>query len=122
MKSHSATNTDYSVVDAKTLEPRSMSVSHDRVAIPLGTDPDLRLQYINWMGFVRFGMILEDLDTFAGWRPLYALLQLCVSVWLCYKHNQGGSDMGRPAHHPMAIVTACVDRSGSQFMSLLHSY
>jgi acyl-coenzyme A thioesterase 9 len=75
-----------------------MSASRDVAIIPLGSQPERRLEYLNYRDTVRFGQILEDLDTFA--------------VWLAYKHNQaGGVAMGIPAlHSPMLIVTACVDR------------
>ncbi|KAH7697394.1 acyl-CoA thioesterase 9-like protein [Aphelenchoides avenae] len=77
-----------------------MSISEDTAVIPLGSRPEIRLQYINHEDLMRFGMILEDLDTFA--------------VWLAYKHNQGGAPLGTPSHHPMCIVTACVDRIDMQ--------
>jgi acyl-coenzyme A thioesterase 9 len=74
------------------------SASADSVVVPLGSDPSMRLQYVNNLNQTRFGKILEDLDTFA--------------VWLSYKHNQGpdvplGSS---PNHPPLIAVTACVDR------------
>ncbi|VDK65288.1 unnamed protein product [Anisakis simplex] len=72
-----------------------MNESRDSIAIPLGSEPSLRLQYMNYKNFVRFGKLLEDLDTFA--------------VWISYKHNQRSGPMGIPSHHPMVIVTAAVD-------------
>lgn len=45
---------------------RSSSDSFDKVLLPFGSDPVFRDQYVNILGFVRFGKILEDLDDFAG--------------------------------------------------------
>lgn len=82
---------------AKDLVARSMEDSWDRVVLPLASQPHLRHAYLNHMGYVRFGKILEDLDTFA--------------VWLSYRHNQGKANHGQPPrHHPICVVTACVDR------------
>uniref|UniRef100_A0A7E4VB63 HotDog ACOT-type domain-containing protein n=1 Tax=Panagrellus redivivus TaxID=6233 RepID=A0A7E4VB63_PANRE len=80
---------------------RSHPVSNSRTActIPLGSNPKTQLRYKNASGYnrARFGVLLEDLDTFA--------------VWCAFRHNQEpGVPMGTPAHHPMLIVTACVDR------------
>ncbi|KAH7693557.1 acyl-CoA thioesterase 9-like protein, partial [Aphelenchoides avenae] len=87
------------VHDPKCAHPPSASVSH--IVVPLGSDPSLRLQYVNNLNQTRFGKILEDLDTFA--------------VWLSYKHNQGPDvPMGTPNHPPMIAVTACVDRINLQ--------
>ncbi|TKR80324.1 hypothetical protein L596_014413 [Steinernema carpocapsae] len=75
----------------------SVEVGRDKIVIPLKSQPEIRLQYVNHKQFTRLGMILEDLDTFA--------------VWIAYKHNQATSvPMGTPAHQPMSIVTACVDK------------
>lgn len=42
------------------------------------------------------------------------------AVWLCYRHNQGAADHGKPpTHHPMSIVTALVDRIGKEKDMLL---
>ncbi|KHN86306.1 Acyl-coenzyme A thioesterase 9, mitochondrial [Toxocara canis] len=77
------------------LEPRTMNESKALAVIPLASDKSMQLQYINWRQLVRFGVILEDLDTFAA--------------YLVYRHNQGGAPMAEPNHQPMSIVTACVD-------------
>ncbi|KHN86298.1 Acyl-coenzyme A thioesterase 9, mitochondrial [Toxocara canis] len=82
-------------VDVTKLKAHTMNESRDSVLIPLGSEPKIRLQYKNFTGLVRFGKLLEDLDTFA--------------IWLSYRHNQGGEAMGTPRHHPMMIVTAAVD-------------
>jgi len=52
------------IFDAK--KSHSPSDSIDSVIIPLGSQPDIRLQYVNNINVTRFGKILEDLDTFAG--------------------------------------------------------
>jgi hypothetical protein len=44
----------------------SPTESIDSVVIPLGSEPEIRLHYINNVNITRFGKILEDLDTFAG--------------------------------------------------------
>ena len=46
---------------------RHMRDSYQEVIIPLGQDPVERERYISYFETIRFGRILEDLDTFAGW-------------------------------------------------------
>ena len=78
-----------------------VSASRTKCVIPLASNPEFQIRYLNASGHPRgrFGMILEDLDMFA--------------VWLAFKHNQGvGVPMGTPSHHPMLIVTAAVDKIG----------
>lgn len=50
----------------KSDKPRRMQDSYDRVLLPLRTDEKLREAYLNPYYYLRFGMVLEDLDTFAG--------------------------------------------------------
>ena len=45
---------------------RHMTDSYQEVIIPLGQDPVVREKYISFLKGLRFGRILEDLDTFAG--------------------------------------------------------
>ncbi len=45
---------------------RRMQDSYREAHIPLGQDPALRGMYINFWNSVRFGRIMEDLDTMAG--------------------------------------------------------
>ena len=45
---------------------RHMMDSYQEVIIPLGQDPVVREKYISFLKGLRFGRILEDLDTFAG--------------------------------------------------------
>lgn len=48
------------------MELITMNESKALAVIPLASDKSMQLQYINWRQLVRFGVILEDLDTFAG--------------------------------------------------------
>ena len=48
------------------LPARSMAHSHRTAIIPLGSNPTLKEKYLALYGGIRFGRILEDLDTFAG--------------------------------------------------------
>lgn len=56
-----------------------MSDSYNEVIIPIGADEILREKYINYNGGIRFGRIMEDLDTFAGdfllqlFKPVFTL-------------------------------------------------
>ena len=44
--------------------------SWDSAIIPLGSEERLREKYVSFMGGVRMGRLLEDLDVFAGeWLP-----------------------------------------------------
>lgn len=56
-------------MDAASLEPRGMGDSWAQALLPLSANPALRLKYLNLLGHIRFGKILEDLDTFAGRLP-----------------------------------------------------
>ncbi|KAB7504898.1 Acyl-coenzyme A thioesterase 9, mitochondrial, partial [Armadillidium nasatum] len=77
------------------LPPRRMSDSWDCAVIPLGSDSELREKYLTFLGGVRTGRLLEDMDIFA--------------VWLCYKHILNPLQKeGYPS--PYAVVTALVDR------------
>ncbi len=48
------------------LPSRRMQESFRWAVIPLGTDAKMREKYINFHNQVRFGRILEDLDSMAG--------------------------------------------------------
>nr|KAG5696717.1 hypothetical protein BaRGS_028837 [Batillaria attramentaria] len=52
--------------DQKDLPMRRMQDSYQEVIIPLGQDYQVREKYITFMKGLRFGRIMEDLDTFAG--------------------------------------------------------
>ncbi|KAL6075985.1 Thioesterase/thiol ester dehydrase-isomerase [Balamuthia mandrillaris] len=60
--------------------------------LPFSTDQNLREQYVNFYGNLRFGKILEDLDAAAG--------------NVAHAH----ADDNNPVTRPLTIVTASVDR------------
>ncbi|ESO86416.1 hypothetical protein LOTGIDRAFT_195153 [Lottia gigantea] len=74
------------------LPVKSLQDSYREVYIPLGTDISLRSKYTNFYKGIRFGRLLEDLDTFAG--------------VICYTHNRRGEGL----KSPLSTVTALVDR------------
>lgn len=76
----------------KALPPRKMKDSYIEVLLPLGSDPDLRDKYLTVQNTVRFGRILEDLDS--------------LGVLVCYMHNQNHSTK----MSPLSIVTVLVDK------------
>ncbi|XP_017122779.1 acyl-coenzyme A thioesterase 9, mitochondrial-like [Drosophila elegans] len=77
------------------LPARSMQDSFSCAIIPLSTDPVLQDKYINFMGFVRLGRLLEDMDFFAA--------------WCCHQHLKlPNLPEGVPL--PYSIVTILVDR------------
>ncbi|CAF4269628.1 unnamed protein product, partial [Adineta steineri] len=78
-----------------TLTPRTIAESYDEAIIPFATNIKLRERYVNFDNKVRFGRILEDLDTMA--------------VHIAYKHNAPQIIQSINVH-PLAIVTAAVDR------------
>ncbi|XP_043219163.1 acyl-coenzyme A thioesterase 9, mitochondrial-like isoform X2 [Amphibalanus amphitrite] len=77
------------------LPGRRMADSYDEAYIPLGKDLALREKYINYMGGVRTGRLMEDIDVFA--------------VWLCYKYVKNPKQLPNMPS-PFCIVTALVDR------------
>uniref|UniRef100_A0A182UDD6 Uncharacterized protein n=1 Tax=Anopheles melas TaxID=34690 RepID=A0A182UDD6_9DIPT len=48
------------------LPPRSMQDSFTSAIIPLTTDKILKDKYVGFMGNVRVGRLMEDMDMFAG--------------------------------------------------------
>ncbi|XP_075445487.1 acyl-coenzyme A thioesterase 9, mitochondrial isoform X1 [Ascaphus truei] len=74
------------------LPPRRMKDSYIEVMLPLGSQPELREKYLNVFNNVRFGRILEDLDS--------------LGVLICYTHTKAES--GHTS--PLSIVTALVDK------------
>eukprot|EP00062_Callorhinchus_milii_P024135 gi/632983717/ref/XP_007908784.1/ PREDICTED: acyl-coenzyme A thioesterase 9, mitochondrial isoform X2 [Callorhinchus milii] len=73
------------------LPVKRMKDSYLEVFLPLGSQPSLREKYLNVHNFVRFGRILEDLDSFG--------------VLISYNHMK--SENG--SRSPFSIVTALVD-------------
>ncbi|XP_051971165.1 acyl-coenzyme A thioesterase 9, mitochondrial-like isoform X2 [Xyrauchen texanus] len=74
------------------LPARTMKDSVIEVHLPLGSQPALREKYLNYLNSVRFGRIMEDLDSLA--------------VLICYSHTWN-KDLKRS---PLSIVTALVDK------------
>ncbi len=81
----------------KPLEKRRMKDSYAEAIIPLGNEPLLRNRYVNFRKTVRFGRLLEDMDTMA--------------VHISYLHNLSQNIMvNNQSVSPIVIVTALVDR------------
>ncbi|XP_060230717.1 acyl-coenzyme A thioesterase 9, mitochondrial [Meriones unguiculatus] len=57
---------NFLVKSQKDLPPRKMKDSYIEVLLPLGSDPSLREKYLTVQNTVRFGRILEDLDSLGG--------------------------------------------------------
>ncbi|KAM8752909.1 acyl-coenzyme A thioesterase 9, mitochondrial isoform 1-T1 [Rhynchonycteris naso] len=74
------------------LPPRRMKDSYVETLLPLGSQPELREKYLTVQNTVRFGRILEDLDS--------------LGVFICYKHTKIHS----ASMSPLSIVTALVDK------------
>ncbi|KAI1241558.1 hypothetical protein IHE44_0005034 [Lamprotornis superbus] len=70
------------------LPPRRMKDSYLEVILPLGSQPEIREKYLNVHNSVRFGRILEDLDS--------------LGVLICYTHTK--QEMQQRS--PLSIVTA----------------
>lgn len=49
------------------LPPRSMQDSFTSAMIPLGSDLAIRDKYVTFLGSVRLGRLMEDMDLFAVW-------------------------------------------------------
>lgn len=49
------------------LPPRSMQDSFTSAVIPLSTDSKLQDKYVTFLGSVRLGRLMEDMDLFAVW-------------------------------------------------------
>uniref|UniRef100_A0A669EFY9 Acyl-CoA thioesterase 9, tandem duplicate 1 n=1 Tax=Oreochromis niloticus TaxID=8128 RepID=A0A669EFY9_ORENI len=74
------------------LPAKRMKDSYLEVHLPLGSEPQLREKYLTYHNTVRFGRILEDLDSLA--------------VLISYSHTYN-SELKRS---PLSIVTALVDK------------
>lgn len=74
------------------LVPRCMKDSYYEAVIPL-SDKSLREKYINIQNSIRFGQLLENLDTFA--------------VYAAYSHNSPSQP--KSGRSPLSIITAMVD-------------
>lgn len=58
--------TQYAPTSLDQLPPRSMQDSFTSAIIPLTTDKILKDKYVGFMGNVRLGRLMEDMDMFAG--------------------------------------------------------
>ncbi|KAJ6667594.1 hypothetical protein lerEdw1_016715 [Lerista edwardsae] len=76
------------------LPPKKMKDSYIEVLLPLGSQPEIREKYLNVHNSVRFGRILEDLDS--------------LGVLICYTHTKHEAAQ----RSPLSIVTALVDKIG----------
>lgn len=74
------------------LPARRMKDSYIEVILPLGSQPELREKYLNVHNGVRFGRLLEDLDS--------------LGVLICYTHTK----VEHTGTSPLSIVTALVDK------------
>ena len=91
------TLTSFLKKDQSELKKHSMKESYAEAIIPLGDRPELRNRYSNFQQAVRFGRLLEDLDTMA--------------VHIAYLHNKSQCvNLNGHLVSPIVIVTALVDR------------
>ncbi|KAH8306373.1 hypothetical protein KR018_009320, partial [Drosophila ironensis] len=77
------------------LEPRTMRDSHTRAILPLGSSEVIRERYINHLGRVRLGRLMEELDMFA--------------VWACHRHVKL-PNLPKGTALPYTFVTLLVDK------------
>ncbi|GFO48808.1 acyl-CoA thioesterase 9, mitochondrial [Plakobranchus ocellatus] len=95
---------EYSWEDAEVMQPVAKSQSElpkrkptdslIKASIPL-SNHDAREKYLLHNGGIRFGRLLEDFDTLAG--------------YICYQHNMN-PELGENQKSPYAFVTVLVDR------------
>lgn len=77
------------------LPARSMQESFTSAIIPLSTEPAIRDKYVTFLGSVRLGRLMEDMDMFA--------------VWVVHQHVKiPNLDPNVPL--PYTFVTLLVDR------------
>uniref|UniRef100_G1SMI2 Acyl-CoA thioesterase 9 n=1 Tax=Oryctolagus cuniculus TaxID=9986 RepID=G1SMI2_RABIT len=67
----------------KGLQPRRMKDSYIEVLLPLGSEPELREKYLTVQNTVRFGRILEDLDSLGGTDSILVFLIDTVCIGSC---------------------------------------
>ncbi|XP_037946175.1 acyl-coenzyme A thioesterase 9, mitochondrial-like [Teleopsis dalmanni] len=80
---------------AENLPPRSMQDSFTSAIIPLSTDKQLQDKYVAFLGHVRLGRLMEDMDLFA--------------VWVCHQHLKI-PDLPKSVHLPYTFVTVLADK------------
>lgn len=69
------------VVSQNDLKKESMMESYAEAIIPLGDRPQLRNKYATFNKNVRFGRLLEDLDTMAGNETLFFRYIIVLSLF-----------------------------------------
>ncbi|XP_031344032.1 acyl-coenzyme A thioesterase 9, mitochondrial-like isoform X1 [Photinus pyralis] len=79
----------------KELPDRTMSDSFVSALIPLSSDLELQDKYVSFLGHVRVGRLLEDMDIFA--------------VYVAQKHILNPKQP-KEKHSPYSLVTALVDK------------
>lgn len=87
--------TQYAPTSLDQLPPRSMQDSFTSAIIPLTTDKILKDKYVGFMGNVRLGRLMEDMDMFA--------------VWVVHKHLLL-PNLPEGVALPYTFVTALVDK------------
>ncbi|KAM7364250.1 acyl-coenzyme A thioesterase 9, mitochondrial-like isoform 1-T2 [Cochliomyia hominivorax] len=77
------------------LPPRSMQDSFTSAVLPLSEDKALQDKYISYLGNVRLGRLMEDMDMFA--------------VWVCHQHIKP-NNLPENVPLPYTFVTILVDK------------
>lgn len=77
------------------LPARSMQDSFTSAIIPLSTDKSLQDKYVAFLGHLRMGRLMEDMDLFA--------------VWVCHQHLKVPT-LPDNVHLPYTFVTILVDK------------
>lgn len=77
------------------LPPRTMQDSFTSALIPLSSDEDIQDKYVTFLGSVRLGRLMEDMDMFA--------------VWVVHQHVKIPS-LSDNLPLPYTFVTLLVDR------------
>lgn len=88
------------------LPPRSIKDSYDMAVIPLSKNVALQDKYVTFMGTVRFGRLMEDLDMFA--------VNIIFKHLLNPKQKEGGVS-------PAVIATVLVDEISISNISAKHN-
>ena len=68
--------------DQSRLLKQRMNDSYAEALVPLGSQPSLRNMYVNPLGSVRFGRLLENLDTMAGGKMSHFVFSCCCCLFL----------------------------------------
>lgn len=92
------------------LPVRKMSDSFDCAIIPLSTNLELQEKYIAYLGHIRYGRLMEDMDIFAGnINRAETTLSSFVAGFIASRHIYNPAlPAGTPA--PYILVTPAVDQ------------